>query len=298
MKKLFTTVLTVLASGAVFALPVGNPSEASLLCDGLCWEGHCGDFCDPGMNMCEAFSVRIGFYGDYCFNRNLGVSDLPGESNAMYDHSRVFTNAGYLAANLWDRVDIFGTLGASNWYLDGNGSAFTLGAPSAAQGSWVEVASESSFSWSIGARATLWECGCTSLGVEGQYFQFRPNVHSVNMFNGRDGNGAVVGLVNPANIVTSKYQEYQIGVGLSHRIHCFVPYIAVKWANAKISLDDAVVGDSATRGSFVTLYNADANKVWGYAVGCSIVDCEKAAITGEARFGDEAAVSITGQFRF
>ncbi len=296
MKKIFTALLTVVASGSVFALPVMNPSEASLLCDGICWEGRCGDFCDPSVGICDAFSVRIGFYGDYCFNRNLSADNLPGDKRAIYENSSVFTNAGYIALNFWDRVDLFGTLGASKWTIGGNGSAFGLNGLSATTGSVVTVQSDSDFSWSIGARGTLFECGCTSLGLEGQYFQFRPHVQTVSYAFG--AGTPTGGMLNPSDAITSKYQEYQIGLGLSHRIYCFVPYVAVKWSHAKLFLDGAVVGDSSTAGQFVVLNNSDTQKRWGYALGCSIVDCEKAALNVEGRWGDEAAVFAQGQFRF
>lgn len=297
MKKLFTTMLTVLASGAAFALPVGNPSEASLLCDGVCWEGHCGDVCDPCLSWCDAFSVRLGFYGDYVFNRHMEVDDQNCDANSDYEHVRLYTNAAYLAGNFWDRVDIFITLGASGLYADGEGSAFSYNPRATFLGSWVELETETAFSWSVGGRATLWECGCTSVGIEGQYFEFRPHVNTVNTFN--NATAGVNGLTFPANCVSAKYYEYQVGLGLSHRIHCFVPYVAVKWSAAKLMMDNARVGGiDNTAGTFEVLGNAQLTNVWGYAVGVSVVDCEKAAITGEFRGGDELAAYVNGQLRF
>lgn len=301
MKKLFTTMLTVLASGAAFALPVGNPSEASLLCDGICWEGHCGDMCDPCLTWCDAFSFRVGFYGDYVFQRHLQAIANNGCED-YFDNSTITTNAAYLVANFWDRVDIFGTIGASSWSVDGNSSSFATDANTIPGGGGANVVpigllttvdSTTDFSWSVGLRGTIWECGCTSIGAEVQYFQF----HSDIMRVATDSSGnANYGLVYPFNdTVNSKYSEWQVGLGASHRINCFVPYVAVKWSYAQLTLDKALVPLNNVQ---YELPNAHLANRWGYAVGVSVVDCEKAAITGEARFGDETAASITGQFRF
>ncbi len=81
MKKIIFTILTILSCGGAYALPVGNPSDASLLYDGLIWEGHCADMCDPCVTWCDAFSVRIGFYGDYVFNRHMQVDTIEDQSD-------------------------------------------------------------------------------------------------------------------------------------------------------------------------------------------------------------------------
>ncbi len=44
MKKLVVTVLTLLTGGAAYALPVGNPYEASLYLNGAWWDNY---YCDP-----------------------------------------------------------------------------------------------------------------------------------------------------------------------------------------------------------------------------------------------------------
>src|ERR1700722_316394 len=145
MKKLFMTMLTILTCGAAYALPVGNPSDASLLCDGLIWEGHCGDPCDPCLTWCDAFSFRLGFYGDYVFNRHLKVNHNDGNNNI--EHTKIFTNAAFLAANFWDRFDVFATLGATNIGIDTNLSAFDF-----ITGPRIEVETNTHFSWSVGVR--------------------------------------------------------------------------------------------------------------------------------------------------
>lgn len=276
MKKL---IASLLLATPLAALPVGNPSEASLLCDGLIWEGSCADPCDPCLSWCDAFSFRVGFYGDYVFNRHLKITQdvAPIVVGKKVGHAELFTNAGYLAANLWDRIDLFTTLGASNSLVTAPLGSFLIS----------EIETTTAFSWSIGGRATLWECGCTALGIEGQYFRANPRVRRLTLFTDT-GTASVY----PDDTLSFRYQEWQVGLGLSHRIHMFVPYIAVKWAGCRASLRGTLF-DGVTNPA--TLKN---DKRWGYAVGVSLVDCKKIALTVEGRFADEKAIYVNGQIRF
>ncbi len=82
MKKWIFCSLCLLSSGAVYALPVGNPAEASLLTNGIFFSPgvNCNP-CDPCFSWFDIWSLKLGFYGDYVFNRHLkirgeGLSDL------------------------------------------------------------------------------------------------------------------------------------------------------------------------------------------------------------------------------
>lgn len=279
MKKLLVTMLAVLSCGATYALPLMNPSEASLLCDGVFWEGHCGDLCDPCLTWCDAFSVRFGFYGDYVFNRYLQVNATKDDVN----QAEIYTNAAYLVANFWDRVDLWGTLGETSLVLGGDGAVFAAIDASTQRFSLV---TDSDFSYSIGIRGTIWECGCTSVGAEFQWFQARPDIAYLTS-NDTHTN-------SPADLIAD-YTDWQIGLGVSHRINLLVPYIGVKWGTAQVKLGDAnvVLGNTT-----YNLKNLKSTKTWGYAVGTSLVDCEKMSLTVEADFGNEMAVFANGQFRF
>ncbi|MCB1181370.1 MAG: hypothetical protein KDK55_05050 [Chlamydiia bacterium] len=282
MKKLFVTVLTVLTCGAVYALPVGNPSEASLLCDGLFWEGSCCmDPCDPCASWCDAVSFRLGFYGDYVFNRHL---ELDNGSHKDIENTEIFTNAGYFALNMLDRLDIFALLGTTNVFIDTNAIAFTNN--NALRDRRIEIETSTDFSWSVGLRASIWECGCTTLGGEFQYFRACPGITRVTV----GGDSSVY-----PNGPDLSWNEWQIGLGISHRVNMLVPYIAVKWSSVKVGASDAMFtfGEDV-----VSLLDLNDKKGWGYAAGVTLVDCEKAAVTAEGRWADEKAFYVNGQIRF
>jgi len=268
------------------------------------------DPCGPSFDWCNAFSFRAGFYGDYVFNRDMQIRRRrdtdggTGRRRRSVDHFSLWTNAGYLALNFCDRFDIFATLGTTKIDLDANIRTFspvltiaTIDAIDfAAAGTRLRIESRYEFSWSVGGRVTLWECGCTALGIEGQYFRTNPRVHefiTADLFTTDPTS-------SPSRFHT-QYSEWQVGLGLSHRINILVPYVAVKWSGSEFRLNNrnqagafAILDDAAA----ITLRNLQNHKSWGFAVGTSIVDCDKAALTVEGRFGDEQALYVNGQVRF
>ena len=393
MKRLLKSVLVFAALGSASslqALPVGNPAEPSLMIDGILWEGFGGDPCDPCTTWCDAVSLRLGYYGDYVFDRVLktdvakmfdmgaaptdptgnGTSPTqttPRENPAYGKHfqdAEMFTNAAFIALNIWDRFDVFCTLGATNGYLKGNSASFNLvglfGATeqiaqlntlvpnvSLAQ-SVVELYTDTAFAWSVGARAALWECGCATLGASFQYAQSKPKVEELNVlcnaaeftinkpqgYVGADfplkleaGTDAATG-TKDASI---DYHEWQASLALSYRLNMFTPYIGVKWSRASFDADTIRIAQPklATAILDVTTLNptiagagnvANANgpgelgdtmqivsmqinkmksrKSCGLAVGTTIVDADKYAVTVETRLIDERAAHVNAQFLF
>lgn len=275
MKKLALTLLIVLSGGIACALPLGNPAEPTLMKDGVVWEGLCADFCDPCVSWFDAISFRAGFYGDYVFNRHLEPKE--GGSGAQVDDTEYFTNSGYFVANVFDRVDLFTNLGVTT-------SNATIHVP--LTGQEYSFCSAPAFSWGVGARAILFECDNFDLGAEGQYFNYRADLTRIVNKDQRT--------LYPDDR-QARYQEYQLGVGVSYRIWNLVPYIGAKWSHATLDLPS---GLSWPTGEPVPLLDDKNRFHWGYAVGISLVDCEKMSLTVEGRWPDEKAVYVNGQFRF
>nr|ADB92456.1 major outer membrane protein [Chlamydia pecorum] len=293
LKSAFLSAAFFAGDASLHALPVGNPAEPSLLIDGTIWEGMSGDPCDPCATWCDAISLRVGFYGDYVFDRVLktDVSKMflmgtaptspnnaadsnttaeranPAYGKHMHD-AEWFTNAGYIALNIWDRFDVFCTLGATSGYFKGNSSSFNLIGLIGISGTTldnkypnasisngvVELYTDTTFSWSVGARGALWECGCATLGAEFQYAQSKPRVQELNVLSnvaqftvhkpqgyiGQQlplptdaGTDAATGLKN----ATINYHEWQVGAALSYRLNMLIPYIGVQWSRATFDAD-------------------------------------------------------------
>jgi len=285
MRKTIVTAFTILACSTTYALPLGNPSDATLLTDGLYCQGTCPDPCDPWVTWWEAISFRFGFYGDYVFDRHMQLNE--SFSDAHIQKTEIFTNAGLIVLNFYDRVDLFSTLGVTNFFIASNISAFaptTLPA-----GNQIIIDTNSDFSWSVGARGTIIECGCTILGAEAQFFYTRPHISRITI--------AEETSVYDPSPTNAKYYEWQVGIGIAHRISIFAPYFGFKWSGARLNLDQTAVRES--KGAVIaTLNNLKNNSYWGYAIGASLVDCEKISLLLEGRFNDEKAVHINAQIRF
>lgn len=286
MKKILLLFISVLSLRSAYALPVGNPAAASLLPTGVFFDGC--DFEDPCCNWDHSFNFRFGFYGDYVFNRHLCTKD-----NREIQHTHLFTNAGYLALNFLDRIDIFTSLGVTNLGLETDATVFTATFPSR-----VLVDYNSRFSWSFGIRSTLYEWCNTTLGIEAQYFSFNPYINSIVVSD--------IFTANPSDFLTS-YREWQVGLGLSQQVGVFIPYTAVKLSHVNLSHNDEVVNflirsmpPHISDPHIYTLIfeNLKNNKRWGWVVGVTLLTCDSIDLTVEGRFGDEKAVYVDGQIRF
>jgi major outer membrane protein len=290
MKKLALTALAMLSCGIVSALPVGNPTEASLYKNGF-WCGRSAtDPCDPCFSWCDAFSLRVGFYGDYVFNRNMEVN---ARNKPDINEFSLYTNAGYLALNICDWMDVFSSLGATTISAFGDASAFSkVKGPLEFQ--WFPA-----FSWSIGARATIWECDCWGIGLEGQYFRTKTNLNYVVDYIAGDFD-----YFNANNSAT--YSEWQVGLGASYTFTlarpdtAFVPYMGIKWAGSKLTHDFSTFESYSIvePDTDVTITDLQSKKLWGYCVGVTATQNETFGVTVEGRFGDERAVYVNGQMRF
>src|SRR4051794_17567708 len=119
MKKLTFAFALLLNTSFCMALPVGNPSEAAMLCTGIFCRGK-RPSC-PTLHIWDDFSYRAGFYGDYIFNRLVHNFDRDNSSNSQrLKNCRIFTNAAYLDLNVWTGFDIFGTVGATSVNYSGD----------------------------------------------------------------------------------------------------------------------------------------------------------------------------------
>ncbi len=278
MNKLVLSALTLLTCSGIYALPVGNPSEASLFTNGIWWDSN---GCNPCCCWCDALSLRIGFYGDYVFNRHM-------RGNKEIKDTEIFTNAGYLALNICDRVDVFTTLGATHLFVRTNVSSFS-------NASFIgDFEFSTDFSWSLGTRATLWERNCFAVGLEGQYFRTTNRLD--HFINGSDGTLTYFDEDNNFH-----YHEWQAGLGVSYRFITYastiamVPYLAVKWSQSELMLNHFTFTDDVAT---YTLHKFRSKKHWGLALGMSLTLCNMIGVTVEGRWADEKAVSVNGQFRF
>lgn len=289
MKKLLFALCMAMAPATLLALPIGNPWEASLHTKGVFWDDHCTYDWDQCSGCFDALSFRLGYYGDFVFDRHLRV-DRKGDHSTIHD-TKISTNAIYLALNFCNRIDLFGTLGASQIGISTPSKVFgnTLAPP--LDNLFVDVDSETTFSWSMGVRGTLLEWGCLGIGAEAHYFRSRSRLNSAH-----SPDFDTFYFVNEERPI---YHEWQVGLGAAYRINiacgtALIPYAGIKWSDCQFTSDNA----QADLGFDITIFDLENNRKWGYAFGMTLLGCDKASITVEGRFRDEKALYVNGQFRF
>jgi len=280
MRKLALALLAFFITTTAYALPLGNPWESRLMTDGLFLEGNCPHFCEPCV-----WNIRVGFYGDYVWDRVMELDE--SDEHATVRKTQLWTNAGYVALNLWDWLDIFGTFGATQ---------IEINTPSRLFGSQfntlMTIQTETDFSWSVGVRGMIWECGSLGVGAEAQYFQTRPDINFIR-FLGSD---------NSYHNEVLKYCEWQVGIGAAYRINiascatAAIPYLGLRWGRARIDMDD--LQEPITASIPLTLFDLRSKKDLGYAFGVTLLGCNKISVTAEARFSNEKALYVNGQFRY
>lgn len=291
MKKLIATLAAFASFGVVYALPAGNPTEASLLRQGTWWGSAYFDPCDPCFCWFDVWSLRAGFYGNYVYNRKLKIRGHEGFDRDIR-HTRMNTNAGYLALNVADKIDIFGTAGMTNITFQTSDIAWSL--TSTSDGI---LATNTQFSWSAGARATLFQWNCFGVGVEGQYFRTNPDLSYFLSLS--DGEFTYFNSHND-----TVYQEWETSLGLSYTYHTvcpdisLVPYASVTWSWVRFAAHNFTFTSAGTLAPTLTIYDLKATRLWGYALGISFALCDRVGVTVEGSFANENALYVNGQFRF
>jgi hypothetical protein len=254
MKKLFTVLTAIVASSAIYAAPVLNPAAPALITDGVF-------LCDD-----DCWGLKAGYRGNFIYNAHL----------QYIDDLEYYSNSGVLTLNLWDRVDVYGFVGAAsiNFFDTATDNDLLTG-----------YYGSSKTNWGVGVKVVLWEscwgnCGTTYLGIDANYERL-PN-HNMIVWDAADA----------LRQTSFGFYETQVAIGLSHRIWNLVPYIAVKWSNRGINGSLQYDGTNLSPGS------RNTNKHWGYVIGTTLVDANRMTVTAEARFVDEKALSIGAEFKF
>jgi|GEM_PF-403906 len=290
MKKLTLALLLFVAITKVDALPVRNPADAALYRRGLFFNNECCVAPDACFSWTDNLSFRLGFSGDYVFDRKMETDQTPYRPGTLAQ-TKIYTSAGYIALNYCNCLELFSTLGATRmeWLLIDPmlSPLFPSQSPTAVF--------KSGFSWGVGANLICLQCDYFTVGLEGEYFQTHPELSYITL----------TGIYPTQSSIT--YHEWQVGAGISS-ILCFcdnaisiVPYLAIKVARAKST--QKFVGDLLRFGSPVVfsdivLPSLRSTHWLGYAIGATFSLREAIGITVEGRWVDETALSVNGTFRF
>ncbi len=260
MKKIFFLSFLFLFRELV-SLPVGNPGYPSLFCEGI-------------FN-CYQVDFRLGYEGNLVFDRRM-KQRLTGK---RVDEWEGFGNSGSLTVNLFDRVDIFGDLGA----MDMHATWLVKNGPTLNR---LQLKTKQDFAWSIGSNVVLLDWKNLFLGVGGRYFSTHPHLMHIKI------NGI------PQSLIGSHffYHEWQANLGLAGKIGFLVPYIGFQYAEARSSVDSPEAPGVGPEGS--TFNHFKSRGPAGFYLGCSIICARMVLLNLEARLVSEEAVTFSADVRF
>lgn len=157
-------------SNCLWALPTHSPNRPTYFRD----DSSSFDPCDPCFSWREALNWRIGYYGDFVYNREMKRRRY-GHQAGIVERVAFTTNGGTLTVNAADWFEFFTMLGTTKFFIrtpnkEEGGESLTLFSPS--------------FSWSIGMRGTIWKYRDLAFGFSGQYFRTYTRANSFLDYRG------------------------------------------------------------------------------------------------------------------
>lgn len=261
MKKIIILILIMLTC-RTFAAPIGNPLNPEIIADGF--------FISPA----SWLNFRLGYEGNFVSDSRMDKKVGSGK----VDNFKQDINSGTITFNLQNRTDVFGVLGASrlrsDWRFDNLGTM-----------SRIELETNYRLYWAVGGKIILYQWGSTALSIGGRFSKTKPTLSFIT----QDG--------VPQNIGSTKisYRDWQVDMGLAHQIDIFIPYLGVKYLNAKSKIRNSVIALAEDSQNFMRMKNEDH---FGVYLGCTLSNSKYFLLTVEARFIDEEAISVMGELKF
>lgn len=253
-------------SRLAISTPINNPALCVYIQEGLFLPGK------------YSLSARVGYEGNFISDARL---EQKGVHSARVDNYHLSSNSATAVFNVKNRVDLFAILGASrisaNWRISPPfGGIFR-----------IALQTRYDFNWSLGSRVVLWKNEKSALGITGRYFFTKADISWLT------SNG-VPQLVRGGKI---DYKEWQVDLGISHKIGFLVPYCGIKYSNAVSDIFQLPSPVVISSGGTNTLQMQRKDHIGGF-LGVTLTDGKKILISIEARLADEEAATILGQFRF
>lgn len=213
------------------------------------------------------FSLKVGYRGDVLFDRSL----RPTNNNIQkMDAFRYLFSQGTLGINFVDRFEVYSSLGSAKFLVE----------PKVNNTTRLVMETGNRFTWGVGARGVLYEISKMCFGLDVKYQKATPHFQWINR------NGAPVG---PPGKALLKYQEWQLGLGISYRVELFTPYIVGRYCQTLgryRNLPKGLLDNNETS------FKVKSRKKFGISVGTTLSNGNIFDLNLEARMIDEAAGSV------
>lgn len=266
MKNIFALMVGLVTSVAITAGPVGTPAAPMMYEDGVYMSGN------------SDYSVRIGYMGDFVFDRKMQNKN---NDRHIVDDMDIISNYGEITLNLFDRVDLFARLGTGHFTQSYRYRESGTGANNE-----VDIYSESDFKWGLGARAIIYNWDNTVLTLSGDYSRMKPKIERLSL----------AGTSAEQPNVKARVRDWGVGLAVSHQLDMVTPYIGVKFGDAKVKYNQSVPDGGSSFA--INLRELEARTNVGLVLGCSVLADKKFNVNLEGRLIDENAASVSADLRF
>jgi len=263
LKPYLFSLLPILTTQG-FALYNGNPSLPMMPEEGMFISKE------------KWFGVKVGYQFDDVYDRRLRMAHrhVDGQRRKVQEYESL-SNQGVLTFNFNDRVEIFGTLGVMSFELSQRPFKDTK----------VSYHTETHFAWGVGGRAILAYWGDLQIGVNASYLHSDLPLSSVRI------NGESFGKKH----AEAEFRQWQIGAGVSYRFHWFVPYVGLDYSDFRTKIEHLNALKFLFHRNHVVF--KEVYPLGGF-LGFGLSPDKGFNINFEARFINENAVSVSGDFKF
>ncbi|MBS0653816.1 MAG: hypothetical protein JSR39_09890 [Verrucomicrobia bacterium] len=260
---LFILAVSLLPFGRMEALYNGNPSFPMMPEQGLFFKKDAW------------VTIKAGYEWDDVIDRNLTVHEhRPRLKREVKDYAAM-GNFGSLTLGCNDRVELYGLFGAEEADIHYRPYSDVR----------LKFQTHQCFAWTVGGRAILAYWGDTQLGIDAKYFQFNPHIHSLKL-NGKS--------LHPEGAFYH-YREWQVGLGVSHRIKLFIPYAGLKYSDVRAKFHHLKALSWIFPDKHFTMKNKHP---MGVFLGLGLSFDRALNINFEARLYDETGITASADIRF
>ncbi len=220
-------------------------------------------------------SIKAGYQGDIVFERTMKMTTGCDDCHQGISSFESTMNSGTFSMGFMDRVELYGLIGSYQLDMGQNPLSNTH----------IHYKTDRALGYQGGVRAIVAYWGETKMGVDAKYFVAFPDIHSIHLHGSSvETRGAEI-----------RDQQWQLGIGISHKISFFIPYIGINYLNVNTKVRHLSSLKAIFPKEKFTIKNTYPV---GLFFGFSLAADRALSASLEARIFDETAATAAIDFRF
>ena len=217
--------------------------------------------------------LKLGYESEVEIDRSLKATN---QRIKRMETFRYLIQEGVFTANFANRFEVYGKAGAAKFFVE----------PRVSDAVRVTTETGNRFTWGVGARGIIYEYSKVTVGLDVKYQEASPR------FQWMAVNGSPLTSTAGAKL---KYQEWQIGLGVSYHVGIFTPYIGGCYCQTLSRYKHFPVGILKEE---ATSFRVKSKTKFGIALGADLSTGDIFDLNFEARLFDETAVTVAATVRF